>query len=72
MDAQRNRYECKITSYPPTNGIMKLVDQVAIDLERLSIAFSSLNTSGIAQFRADGICTWIICVCICRNWILWL
>ena len=53
MDAQRDRYECKITSYPPTNRTMKLVEQVAIDLERLSIVFSSLITSGIAEFRVQ-------------------
>lgn len=64
MDAQRDRFECKITSYPPTNRTMKLVEQVAIDLERLSIVFSSLITSGIAQFRAEAICTSLIFVCI--------
>lgn len=52
VETQHDRYECNITSYPPTNRIMQLVKQVAIELERTSVLiFSSLTTSGI--YSAD-------------------
>lgn len=46
LDARRDRYECKISTFPPTDGIMQLVERVAIEMQRSNVVFSAITTSG--------------------------
>ena len=47
IEAQRNRYECNITTYPPTDTGEELVERMANEIrrERITIA-SALLISG--------------------------
>ena len=48
VEALRDRYECNITTYPPSDTVMQLVDRVAIELirENVPLLFSEVSTSG--------------------------